>query len=72
MPLLAGGGGIGGSSRSIWAAAAHRDETSAGLPPAPSAGVQTRARTSEALWPPNPKLLLIATSTFASRATLGT
>lgn len=72
MNLHAGGGGICGSSRSIWAAAAHGDETSAGLPPAPSAGVHTRASTSEALWPPNPKLLLIATSTFASRATLGT
>jgi hypothetical protein len=31
----------------------------------------TRASTSDALWPPKPKLLLMATSTFASRATFG-
>ena len=33
--------------------------------------VYTRPTTSDALWPPNPKLLLIATSTFASRGTFG-
>ena len=33
---------------------------------------QIRLNTSEAFWPPNPRLLLNATSTFAERLTLGT
>ena len=40
--------------------------------PASSPAYFKRASTSEALWPPNPKLLLITMSRRASRATFGT
>jgi len=41
-------------------------------PHPPAEPYASRVRTRLALWPPKPKLLLIATSTRASRATLGT
>ena len=67
LRLTNGGQSASGASRSKIPGFEHayRRRTNPSRP-------QMRASTSEALWPPNPNELLIATSTFACRATFGT